>query len=739
MRRSFLMKNLFWRDYYNKPDNCETGSGEEEYGMQLIEKIEPPLPAGRVCVKAGQNVRVTEAGGKVTDDYVEASKDFYVRSRAFTMDSADVYSVSPGNQAGGNFADELPHITLKNKTLPWEYKTASGDPWVALLAFAETECEEKDITIAELMKSAEKNLYFPVSAQPGEYLENDSDLCHVIELDKKLFQKTAPRKGERAVLTHAKFLDLLQKTDETVRIDGYFSTVIGNRFVPSSASETVKSTIHLVSMLGYDEPDKLSTNCSKVRLVSLYRWSVFSRSDEEAGFTGLMSGIKSGVLQIDVGNERLRHGYVPKRHLFRSGESTVSFYRGPLSPCPVPRIEAFGRFEEGSAPVSADGALIFDRENAVFDASYAAAWQMGRLLTVQNKAIAADIAKWRKNVETTFRQYDAAVFMDAKMDGCYSPGVLAMEATETFVDVFRNTKTCQSKCMSGRMKRWEPDSRITYGRCSAFLEEKIYAKGARENIGEHFSILYPEQIRDWIAQLKLLKGVPLAALVGDEAQLPPESVRFFYLDENWTDQMINGALSIGAGNEKSRSINDSFLEDFHLAGRQNIHGPRRSCIHENQRRFYTQNAGALEEGGQITGFLMRSRLVRLWKGLESSAFDQKGKRLDILRMEQLSGEIMICLFQGEIARLEVREPKEGLRFGAPEHDRNICVRDVKKGNEGRPISGKKVRIRADECGRADILPLAKEFKGQLGVSEFTSAHFAMELIVAPGLAEFNRQ
>ncbi|MCM1174692.1 MAG: hypothetical protein NC341_06525 [Blautia sp.] len=288
------------------------------------------------------------------------------------------------------------------------------------------------------------------------------------------------------------------------------------------------------------------------------------------------------------------------------------------------------------------------------------------------------------------------------------------------------------------MKRWEHDFSVI-DTWNAFREKEMRGKLAEKSAVESFPLLYPEEIREWISQLKLLKGAPLSVLVGDEKQLPPESIRFFYLDGNWTDQMINGALSIGAGSEKGKSINRFFLADFHLFGRRNIHQPRKSCIHKNQLQFYRQNAGALEEDGQITGFLLRSRLVRLWKGLESSAVDKTGAKLDILRMEQLSGEIMLCLYQGELAKLQIREPKEGLRFGAPENDRTLRVRDVKNGNEGRPLPGRTVSIRADDCGRADILALAEDFQKELGVLEFTSAELAMELIIAPGIAEFDRR
>ena len=108
-------------------------------------------------------------------------------------------------------------------------------------------------------------------------------------------------------------------------------------------------------------------------------------------------------------------------------------------------------------------------------------------------------------------------------------------------------------------------------------------------------------------------------------------------------------------------------------------------------------------------------------------------------MDQLSGETMICIYQGEITGLRIREPKEGLRFGAHENDRMIRVRDVKSGNEGVILSGKTVQITANEQGRADILSLAGALEKILQTEHLTSAELAMELIVAPGLAEFWRE
>ena len=278
------------------------------------------------------------------------------------------------------------------------------------------------------------------------------------------------------------------------------------------------------------------------------------------------------------------------------------------------------------------------------------------------------------------------------------------------------------------MKRWESNFRLP--QMVQVMKQEF--GNTEENAP------YPPEIIEWITQLKLLKEVPLSWLAGDEKQLPSESIRFFYVDERWTEQLVNGALSIGAQDSKSRCVNLFFAGAFHEEGRNQRYFPRERRIHEKQ-RIFCKRTGNVWDGRRLTGFLMRSRLTRLWKGLESTAEDTKGTALDILRMEQLSEEFLICVFNGEIDKLIIREPKEGLRFGTHETNRTIRVRDTVKGNEGKPLPGETTIIRTNAYGRADILSLTEELKTSLHTDCMTSAELAMELIIAPGLAEFHKK
>src|SRR5205809_3609299 len=62
----------------------------------------------------------------------------------------------------------------------------------------------------------------------------------------------------------------------------------------------------------------------------------------------------------------------------------------------------------------------------------------------------------------------------------------------------------------------------------------------------------PAKILRALARLRLLEGVPFSYLVPDAELTPPETIRFFYLDRNATDALVQGALSVGTVNAVDR-------------------------------------------------------------------------------------------------------------------------------------------------------------------------------------------
>jgi hypothetical protein len=85
-----------------------------------------------------------------------------------------------------------------------------------------------------------------------------------------------------------------------------------------------------------------------------------------------------------------QRGFVPLRYDMRHGEKTVAWYRGPLTPEPVPRT-----VDRAPLP-TAEAGLIYHEDMAMFDVSYAVAWQLGRLLALSDPAFSNALMEWRQ-------------------------------------------------------------------------------------------------------------------------------------------------------------------------------------------------------------------------------------------------------------------------------------------------------------------------------------------------------
>lgn len=241
-------------------------------------------------------------------------------------------------------------------------------------------------------------------------------------------------------------------------------------------------------------------------------------------------------------------------------------------------------------------------------------------------------------------------------------------------------------------------------------------------------------INEYVSELRLLKDVPFSYLVGDESYLPPESIRFFYLDEGWLDSLTDGAMSVGRVGELDACIDSHCFCLIKEAATRQLTCPRFNRMHKNHRRLKAANPVASDT---MTGVILRSELVGKWKGLEAFGFGNE-KQLDILRMDSLSSEILICIFSGELTKFVISEPKTGLRFGAADNTGVINLRDVKDTDDfGEPLKGVTVDLKAftEPNGKLKAADLAKEMQKKLD-STVTSPQFAFELIAVAKRAEF---
>lgn len=194
-------------------------------------------------------------------------------------------------------------------------------------------------------------------------------------------------------------------------------------------------------------------------------------------------------------------------------------------------------------------------------------------------------------------------------------------------------------------------------------------------------IQLPDTLKKWLGRLKLLYGVPINYLVPDEIMLPPESIRFFYVDMNWVDALVDGAYSIGR-NLTVDQVTPGLMLD--KSQKVKVH----ATADQEQRSIRAAYLGVDAPSCSfetVSGFMLRSRVVSEYPGLGVNAFPEghapgstDPQMLKILRMERLGPEsdTLICLICGDAYQVDVHEPPEALHYGIDRYGKDDSLKRI---------------------------------------------------------------
>lgn len=429
--------------------------------ITFVQHYLPPLEAGDYCIQVEQEVKGSRDGNEnVINEQFTIDKRFTVRGERFTLNPAEVYALFPPLHSLGEYSNCLPHIVFTRRTLPWE-RTLEGKhqcpkmqdggdnsdnsdvaPWLALLLFEEDEINQfkkdqqgktlKQITVNDLIKNnlPDNTCSYPLLTNENslDYGEHKSDKCFVIDVPVNLFLEIAPTSEDIKYLAHTRDVCIkcaekkevphnakVKRDSDDSNAVHKFSVIVGNRL----PRQGVKSTVHLVSLEGLkdylplpkdddtckpedDDTCKDELNSKKyIRLLSLKSWD-FTAKKETESFKGLVKNLDVGTLQFPpLKNDgsvdaiqtaiqaTLKEGYIAMNHHLQEGDKTVSWYRGPLVPSAVKK----------TIPTHVNSQEQLMRCHAgMLDVSYAAAWQLGRLLALQNKHFAVALCNWKREI-----------------------------------------------------------------------------------------------------------------------------------------------------------------------------------------------------------------------------------------------------------------------------------------------------------------------------------------------------
>ena len=188
-------------------------------------------------------------------------------------------------------------------------------------------------------------------------------------------------------------------------------------------------------------------------------------------------------------------------------------------------------------------------------------------------------------------------------------------------------------------------------------------------------VLIPEAISKWLGRLRLLKGVPFNYLVPDEQMLPPESIRFFYLDMNWVDALIDGAFSIGRNLTKTEKTHTLNLDTAVKPAMQQ-HAREGALSIRAEALGMPPPVLSLQV---VSGFLLRSTVVNAYKGIGANVYPQSGSpMLDILRFEPLgpNSDTLLCLVDGDAYKVDIHEAPEHLHYGIDKYEYDASAKKI---------------------------------------------------------------
>lgn len=662
---------------------------------------QPGLLDGNYAIVAEQNV--ASLSNKIpASPYLQENR-FAVLGPRFSLDPGDLVSMFPPPFGLGEFSNVLPHVVLSRTSLPWGRSpgvkdSANDAPWLGVILFDEGDpapvSQEK--TLLDLLPTTEQagpgswgllppDTYFPKFPlnQKTQYPELDfgeswSDRCFVVDVPVQLFNQVMPSADDLGWLAQVREIELINKSETYLRrlrtspADtnpvGQVAEVIGNRF----ALPGKKSVAHLVCLENFGPvlPDasgqsNLPPGITAVRLVSLKSWT-FSTLSQDYTFAGLLLNVNrpGGVFTQDTlqipfsgGNggpgdaivaNAFNMGFAAFDHTTRLGDKTVSWLHGPLVPYNL----------QTTIPLPGNVADQFTRYNpdsGMFDVSYSAAWQLGRLLGLQSSAYATALYNWKRGVTQEVLQSIEQKFLNLD----YSEMVaLLKETLSNYVDPLSgNPQAVLSKTkVNAANPKYVRPNRLAALRTT--LADPVHIVSL---LTENGAPEIPFAVATFLARLRLLYGVPFNYLVPDERMLPPESMRFFYMDSAWADCLLEGALSIGNATSSDAALSQALAPFIHASANAGARRIRRSVL-----KMPMLADTPITPIANPTGFLLRSQVVTGWPGMEVFGYDSTGKKLEFLRLEQVGPGVLLCIFDGVVQKVEIHEHPEALHFGVDE-------------------------------------------------------------------------
>ena len=700
--------------------------------ITFVESIQPPIPAGTYLLTVTQELQIPKINDKTGKPTGAVDRETYVNEKTvvvegerFSIDPLEIDSVFPPDRGVGTYSRVLPQILLSRKTLPWERNIGvAKTPWLALFVFRANDKGGippiQPAMVGDLFRGRLEDpppgskLDARASTLTTSIATNDKlqlgcgesiwDPCNVVDIPVGLFRKIAPAQQDLSWLAHCRIVSnpAMSKPRE-------FSVLFANRL----PLENGVSAVYLVSLEGMSSflkpavpPESLIEDpiakASHVRLVVLKAWSFTSQLSPAGGLAALNQNKgplrfpythRDPVSREDQSDKQtvanaLSMGYTALDHTTRWGDRTISWYRGPLLPFDsnvpltvAPAMITKDGYAVGFGPIStADQALRYVHNLGMLDASYAAAWQLGRLMALRDTTFSFALFQWkRENRKATLAAAEALAL-----------GPNALRGSE-------------NRPRHAHATWWEIVNSI-------------------KKLGEiHEQTTVPEIVEKWLDKLRRLEGVPLDYLVPDERLLPLESIRYFQVDPNWIYSLVEGAYSV------ARDTSSDLTHDAALGSRVHFSASSAGSL--------TQHSGFLLRSAVVSDWPLLPVLITTVEG-HSLTVEPKRLAPDIL-LYLVAGIIKKAEFPKPPESINF-----GVELGQNGSDLIKKLRKRNGKTDGTPMDTLALSTyKSSDNGVLEINQLAiaigKELNkrgGEYQFESFTAAEFALQMLHGEALS-----
>lgn len=386
--------------------------------LTFIDNRKPSLMAGRHELRVSQTVEhlppgVAETGTKLDEWQLAGSfaqsATFYVTAPRWRIADNQIDRVFPAPGSKGDYSQCFPYVLIDNPTLPWERSpytvpqedTPSDTPWFALTVF-------DDSLIADVSHEPSESANRPVclrqltpetwaeapDATTPRLNEEPTDAATTSLTVVDVANDLAAEKGLSAARLR-RHACVVQSPDEgSLGIAGEHALIT----CPERPGPG-RYRLMLLSLEGWlDQTDDALADTEEPhghrRFIVLGQWSFTSAAGGHARFTDIAKSVGVGLLMDqDAGVELHRQaGGRLLIHNQHSGAATSSWRRGPLVPAHLTAPADPNPWTARSAKE-----LILDApDNTPSDASYAEAWEQGRLAALRKPILSAALADCRR-------------------------------------------------------------------------------------------------------------------------------------------------------------------------------------------------------------------------------------------------------------------------------------------------------------------------------------------------------